>query len=195
MNRDAHGATLAESGFTGYPSLTQSALPHWSSWQAPASSAEGDVSDAQPYHRRTAPLVGRGVCPAPGTPRAISPGRGGPACRYRGRDLRRARPVTVGRRVINRAAEHQHHHADVQKAIWADHVKTFGPRGTVHVLPTRDLSIWTGALSALSPGPSPFAQDVRLTSEQTDVLVTTIAEVLEGAELTAEELTEALLTV
>src|SRR3954471_12754777 len=28
-------------------------------------------------------------------------------------------------------------------------VKTFGPRGTVHLLPLEDLPMWTGALSAL----------------------------------------------
>jgi hypothetical protein len=31
--------------------------------------------------------------------------------------------------------------ADVQRALWSDHtlIKTFGPRGTVHLLPTGDL--------------------------------------------------------
>jgi hypothetical protein len=39
--------------------------------------------------------------------------------------------------------------ADVQRALWEDRtlVKTFGPRGTVHLLPTGDLPMWTGALS------------------------------------------------
>jgi hypothetical protein len=41
--------------------------------------------------------------------------------------------------------------ADVQRALWEDRslVKTFGPRGTVHLLATADLPMWTGALSAL----------------------------------------------
>ena len=59
--------------------------------------------------------------------------------------------------------------AAVQAALWTDHTltKTYGPRGTVHFLPTADLPMWTGALSALPPH-SPFPEGVRLTPEQTD---------------------------
>ena len=41
---------------------------------------------------------------------------------------------------------------DVRDALWTEHslVKTFGPRGTVHLLATRDLPMWTGALSAVA---------------------------------------------
>ena len=41
--------------------------------------------------------------------------------------------------------------SEVQQALWVDRtlVKTFGPRGTVHLLATADLPMWTGALSAL----------------------------------------------
>ena len=48
--------------------------------------------------------------------------------------------------------------ADVRTALWDEHtlVKTFGPRGTVHVLPSRDLPTWVAALSAVPPSPSPF---------------------------------------
>ena len=48
--------------------------------------------------------------------------------------------------------------ADVRAALWTERslVKTFGPRGTVHLLPTRDLPMWTGALSALTPTTSSF---------------------------------------
>lgn len=40
---------------------------------------------------------------------------------------------------------------DVRTALWTDRtlVKTFGPRGTVHLLPAADLPLWTGALSAV----------------------------------------------
>jgi hypothetical protein len=84
--------------------------------------------------------------------------------------------------------------ADVRHAIGGDRslVKTFGPRGTVHLLPARDLPIWTGALSAIPRGPSPFAQDVRLTPEQTDAVVEAIAAALIDAELTIDELSEAV---
>src|SRR5436190_7268349 len=39
--------------------------------------------------------------------------------------------------------------AALRDALWTDRslVKTFGPRGTVHLLPTRDLPTWIGALS------------------------------------------------
>ena len=48
---------------------------------------------------------------------------------------------------------------DVRRALWEDPqlVKTFGPRGTVHLLPTADLPMWTGALSAL-PQPRPASR-------------------------------------
>src|SRR5512134_1752705 len=40
-------------------------------------------------------------------------------------------------------------HKDVRAALWDERslVKTYGPRGTVHLLPTQDLPMWAGALS------------------------------------------------
>jgi hypothetical protein len=71
-------------------------------------------------------------------------------------------------------------------------VKTFGPRGTVHLLPTADLPMWTGALSAL-PSSVPLHPDpVRFSPEQADQVMTAIGEVLADAELTIDELTDAL---
>ena len=84
--------------------------------------------------------------------------------------------------------------ADVRRAVWEDRtlVRTFGPRGTVHLLPTRDLPMWTGALSALDrPLPS-FDRSVRLTPDEVDQVVAGIATVLADAALTVDELTEAL---
>jgi len=83
---------------------------------------------------------------------------------------------------------------DVREALWQDHslVKTFGPRGTVHLLAMHDLPLWTGALSAIPLAPSPLPQDVQLTPEQTEVIVAAIAVALEDAELTIDELTEAM---
>lgn len=83
---------------------------------------------------------------------------------------------------------------DVQHALWTEHslVKTFGPRGTVHLLPTEELPIWTGALSQLPPSGSNFPPDVRLTDEQTDKVVAAIGDALADAELTMEELNEAV---
>jgi hypothetical protein len=82
----------------------------------------------------------------------------------------------------------------VQAALWdtRELVKTFGPRGTVHLLPTRDLGRWTGALTAV-PRPLPsFGPDVRLSPEQRDEIVAGIGTVLADAALTIDELTEAL---
>ena len=83
---------------------------------------------------------------------------------------------------------------DVRNALWTEHtlVKTFGPRGTVHLLPAQDLPMWTGALSAIPRPPSPFPHDAQLTPEQTDEIVAAIAVALVDAELTVDELTEAL---
>jgi hypothetical protein len=80
----------------------------------------------------------------------------------------------------------------VREALWVERslVKTFGPRGTVHLLPARDLPMWTGALSAIpvpAGSPSPGA---RLTPEQTDAVVAAVADALVDAELTADELTD-----
>ncbi|HWC43560.1 MAG TPA: crosslink repair DNA glycosylase YcaQ family protein, partial [Actinomycetota bacterium] len=83
--------------------------------------------------------------------------------------------------------------ADVRHALWEDRslVKTYGPRGTVHLLPTRDLPMWTGALSAI-PGQSPFPEGVRLTPDQTEAVVGAIGTALADAELTVDELTDAV---
>jgi hypothetical protein len=84
--------------------------------------------------------------------------------------------------------------SQVQDALWRDHslVKTYGPRGTVHLLAAADLPMWTGALSALPPSPSGFPDAVRLTAAQTEEIVAAIADALMEVELTADELTEAL---
>ena len=84
--------------------------------------------------------------------------------------------------------------AQVRAALWDDHtlVKTYGLRGTVHLLPTRDLPMWTGALSAIASASNPLPEDARLTPDQTDAVVAAIAAVLADAELTVDELTEAL---
>src|SRR2546423_8046655 len=83
----------------------------------------------------------------------------------------------------------------IRQALWTERslVKTFGPRGTVHLLPTQDLPMWTGALSALPPARKSQAKDVRLTPEQTERVVEAIAIVLDDAELTIDELSEAVI--
>jgi hypothetical protein len=84
--------------------------------------------------------------------------------------------------------------SDVRAAVWESRelVKTFGPRGTVHLLPTRDLPMWTGALSSV-PRPLPSSgPSVQLSAAQLDEIVAGIAVVLADAALTIDELTAAL---
>ncbi|WP_104140559.1 winged helix DNA-binding domain-containing protein [Arthrobacter sp. ZGTC131] len=78
--------------------------------------------------------------------------------------------------------------AEVRRALWEDAtlVKAFGPRGTVHLLPADDLSLWTGVLGAISPAAAPGGGF--LTAAQTDQVVEAIAEALGDGELTVDEL-------
>ncbi|MFF5977516.1 winged helix DNA-binding domain-containing protein [Streptomyces olindensis] len=82
--------------------------------------------------------------------------------------------------------------ADVRAALWEERslVKTYGPRGTVPLLPARELPLWSAALSAVPAGPSPFPPEVRLTDEQADQVVAAIGDALDGRFLTVDELTE-----
>ncbi|MFJ8635898.1 winged helix DNA-binding domain-containing protein [Streptomyces sp. NPDC093568] len=82
--------------------------------------------------------------------------------------------------------------ADVRAALWEDRslVKTFGPRGTVHLLPAAELPLWCGALTAVPTGRNAFAPEVRVTPEQAEQIVAAIGDALDGVFLTVEELGE-----
>ncbi|MER5832561.1 winged helix DNA-binding domain-containing protein [Streptomyces sp. NPDC002130] len=82
--------------------------------------------------------------------------------------------------------------ADVRAALWDDRslIKTYGPRGTVHLLPARELPLFSAALTAVPTGPSPFPPDVRLTEEQARQVVTAIGDALDGRYLTLDELSD-----
>jgi hypothetical protein len=68
--------------------------------------------------------------------------------------------------------------------------RTFGPRGTIHLLPTRDLATWLGALGAVPAGSS-FTEEVRLSPAQTEAVVAAVGEaLLARGELTLAELDE-----
>ncbi|MFG2648989.1 winged helix DNA-binding domain-containing protein [Streptomyces sp. NPDC048436] len=85
---------------------------------------------------------------------------------------------------------------DVREALWGEEpslVKTFGPRGTIHLLPTAQLPFWTGALSAIPSGPNPFKAEARLTPPQTEEVVSAIGEALDGKQLTIDELNDEVL--
>ncbi|MFD5051530.1 winged helix DNA-binding domain-containing protein [Streptomyces tendae] len=97
--------------------------------------------------------------------------------------------------------------ADVREALWptappttpppppapsSSLVKTHGPRGTVHLLPARDLPMWCAALPAVPGRTTALPSDVRLGPGQADQVVAAIADALDGAFLTIDELDEAV---
>ncbi|WP_328325161.1 winged helix DNA-binding domain-containing protein [Kribbella sp. NBC_00382] len=81
---------------------------------------------------------------------------------------------------------------DVQRALWEDRslVKTFGPRGTVHLLPTDELASWVSALSALQPPNSTAPLVMRMTPEQTAQVIAAIGDALADDDLTVDELSD-----
>jgi len=99
-----------------------------------------------------------------------------------------AAELSIGRRIAGATR------SDVRRALWEERVlvKTFGPRGTIHLLPTADLPMWTGALSAL-PSPVPtHPEGIRFTPGQADEVIAAIGGALTDTELTVDELTEAI---
>jgi hypothetical protein len=99
-----------------------------------------------------------------------------------------AAELSIGRRIAGATR------ADVQRALWVERtlVKTFGPRGTIHLLPSADLPMWTGALSALPSSVPAHPAGVRFTPGEADQVIAAIGDVLADAELTVDELTEAI---
>lgn len=83
---------------------------------------------------------------------------------------------------------------DVRDALWRSRslVKTYGPRGTVHLFPAAELPVWATAFDAagrLTTGDPA----VRLTGAQVDAVVDALREALSGGEaLTVEELDKAV---
>ncbi|CAM5393081.1 hypothetical protein STENM327S_06734 [Streptomyces tendae] len=69
-------------------------------------------------------------------------------------------------------------------------VKAHGPRGTVHLLPARDLPMWCAALPAIPARTAASATGAHLTEEQAGQVVAAIADALDGAFLTVDELGE-----
>jgi len=99
-----------------------------------------------------------------------------------------AAEFSIGRRIAGATR------TDIQRALWEDRtlVKTFGPRGTVHLLPTADLPMWTGALSALPSSVPAHPEPVRFSAEQAEEVIAAIGDALADTELTVDELTEAI---
>jgi hypothetical protein len=99
-----------------------------------------------------------------------------------------AAELSIGRRIAGATR------ADVQRALWQERslVKAFGPRGTIHLLPAADLPMWIGALSALPSSVPTHQEGVRFTPGQADEVIAAIGAALADAELTVDELTEAI---
>lgn len=84
--------------------------------------------------------------------------------------------------------------SDVQRALWQERTlaKTFGPRGTIHLLTAAELPMWTGALSALPSSVPTHPEGVRFSPGQADEVIAAIGGALAAAELTVDELTEVI---
>ncbi|MEU1268151.1 winged helix DNA-binding domain-containing protein [Streptomyces sp. NPDC005799] len=80
----------------------------------------------------------------------------------------------------------------VRGALWEERalVKTYGPRGTVHLLPAAELPLWSSALPAVRSAASQPAPDVRVSEEQAERILAAIADALDGTCLTLDELGE-----
>ncbi|MET9906466.1 winged helix DNA-binding domain-containing protein [Streptomyces sp. NPDC006476] len=81
---------------------------------------------------------------------------------------------------------------EVRGALWEERalVKTYGPRGTVHLLSAAELPLWSSALPAVRSAASPPAPHVRVSEEQAEQILAAIADSLDGACLTLDELGE-----
>lgn len=85
---------------------------------------------------------------------------------------------------------------DVRYALWEDRtlVKTFGPRGTVHLLPSAELPLWTGALAAVPTPASGLPLPARMDGAQTDAVVAAVSDAVRDVEPpTIDELNDAVI--
>jgi hypothetical protein len=80
----------------------------------------------------------------------------------------------------------------VQRALWTERtlVKTWAMRGTLHLLPAAELSIFVAAQGALKPRHhvGSWLRYYGLTREQADAMLAAIPEALDGGRLTRDEL-------
>ena len=81
--------------------------------------------------------------------------------------------------------------SDVNTALWRERslVKTYGLRGTLHLLPAREFSLWTAALRAKVPPREPSRAELDgLPLDRRDELIQAICAALEGRERTRDDL-------
>ncbi len=67
-------------------------------------------------------------------------------------------------------------------------MKTYGPRGTVHLVPATDLAAWCAGLAAAPWAASRLPPSVRMSPEQVDLVVEAVDAALADADLTVDEL-------
>jgi hypothetical protein len=80
---------------------------------------------------------------------------------------------------------------DVRKELWERKslVKTYGPRGTLHLLPANELSLWMAAMRARDAlDETPWYTSLQLTPRRAQAFVDAIGDALDGRCLTREEL-------
>ncbi|HEY1291931.1 MAG TPA: winged helix DNA-binding domain-containing protein [Chloroflexota bacterium] len=93
--------------------------------------------------------------------------------------------LSLGLRVAGLTRQH------VRTALWQDRslVKTYALRGTLHLLPTRELGLWLSALRAKVPPHAPApAEREAVPPERRQALVMAIHAALEAGPLTRDEL-------
>jgi hypothetical protein len=83
---------------------------------------------------------------------------------------------------------------DVRAELWERRslVKTYGPRGTLHLLPARNLPTWMAALHAVPDYTAMWRELAGLSPEQIAELVEATGKALDGKMLTREELGRAV---
>src|SRR5688572_618719 len=81
---------------------------------------------------------------------------------------------------------------EVREALWGNHslVKTYGPRGTVHLLPADELALWSSGLAVAPRKTASLPPQLKMEAGQIDAVTDAIAGALEDAELTIDELDE-----
>jgi len=85
--------------------------------------------------------------------------------------------------------------ADVRDELWERRslVKTYGPRGTLHLLPARELAMWMAALRAIPDYHGTLWYELSgVSRDQVEELVAATSTVLSGQQLTREELAGAV---
>jgi uncharacterized protein YcaQ len=89
--------------------------------------------------------------------------------------------------------------ATVSTALWTDRslVRTWAMRGTLHLLPARELAMWVGAQGLLKPRyeTAPWRKAFGMSSAEAVAVLDAIREALDGEPLTRDELGDAVVRI